>query len=155
HGETSRGRTMNRIETAVLRFIAQNVSTDAFILELTPGKGELTRALLDRGYRRIEAVDIHPENFSVPGVVCRRGNLSERLPFDDGSFDLVISVEGIEHLENQYRFAAEVNRVLKPYGMAIVTTPNITNFASRIRFLLTGFYALAERPSSEFEKNWV
>lgn len=148
---------LSRIEDTVVELVASEFPQrgDLRILELTPGEGNLTRQLLERGYTNIEAMDIHPENFRVSGVRCHKGNLSEPFPFADEAFDLVISVEGIEHLENQYQFAAEVSRVLKQGGHAIVTTPNIVNFASRLRFLFTGFYALATRPSSEFEKNWV
>lgn len=147
---------MSRIESTVLNLIDQiRVPQDAAILELAPGEGNLTRNLVARGYRGVEAIDMHPENFRVPGVKCRRGDLNDRLPFPDRAFDVVISVECIEHLEHQYRFAAEINRVLKDNGVAVITTPNINNFASRLRFLFTGFYSLAARPSSEFEKNWI
>ena len=124
-------------------------------MELTPGQGRLTRLLLDNGYTNIEALDINPENFKVEGVTCHRGDLNKPLPFETNVFDLIISVEGIEHLEHQYQFASEINRVIKKNSFAIISTPNIVNFASRLRFLLTGFYSLAERPSSEFSKNWV
>lgn len=146
---------MSRIEARVLRLVREAADSRVSILELTPGEGNLTRSLLAAGYSNIEALDLHPENFRVDGVKCHRGDLNRPLPFADGSFDLVISVEGIEHLEHQYQFASEVHRVLKAGGFAVITTPNIANFASRIRFLFTGFYALATRPSSEFEKNWV
>ncbi len=146
---------LSRIEKTVLNVITANVTDQSLrIMEFTPGEGHLTKALLDAGYKNIETMDIYPENFKLKEVKCHKGNISEPLPFADALFDLVISVEGIEHLENQYGFAAEINRILKNNGYLIITTPNITNFASRIRFLLTGFYALAARPSSEFEKNW-
>ncbi len=147
---------MNRIEGKVMGIInAHFPQKDIHILELAPGEGGLTRALIESGYTNVEALDINPERFEVKEVKCHRGNLSEPLPFESGTFDVIIAVEGIEHLENQYMFASELNRVLKDDAYAIVTTPNIINFASRIRFIMTGFYALAARPSSEFEKNWV
>lgn len=146
---------MDLTEQKVLGLIKTYIpNKDAQIMELTPGEGNLTRALIDEGYTNIQALDIEPENFKVDGVTCHKGNLNDLFPFDSASFDLVISVEGIEHLENQYQFASEINRILKNDGYAVITTPNINNFASRIKYLFTGFYALAERPSSEFEKNW-
>lgn len=40
------------------------------------------------------------------------------------SYDLVVSVEVLEHVEEDERFVSEVNRVLKPGGRFIMTTPN-------------------------------
>ena len=125
------------------------------ILELGPGEGMLTKELIDAGFSNVEAMDMYPENFKIENVRCHKGNLSEDLPFEDDSYDLVIAVEAIEHLENQYHFASECARITKQNGAVIITTPNITNFASRVRFFFTGFYSLATRPSSEFQKNWV
>jgi len=146
---------MDLTENKAFTLITENLTNkDIKILELTPGEGNLTKALLNKGYRNIQAMDIDPDNFKVKDVVCHKGNLNDLFPFDSNSFDLVISVEGIEHLENQYQFASEINRVLRDNGHAIITTPNINNFASRVKYLFTGFYSLAERPSSEFEKCW-
>lgn len=47
-----------------------------------------------------------------------------RLPFADGSFDLVVSIDVHEHLLRPDMLAAEFFRVLKPGGRAVVTTPN-------------------------------
>ena len=145
---------MNRIETKVSEIVISNFTDRKIrILELAPGEGGLTQALIDNGYANVGALDINPQRFEAEGVKCHKGNLNEPLPFESNSFDLIITVEGIEHLENQYQFPSKLNRVPKENAHTIITSPNIINFASRIRFLMTGFYALAARPSSEFEKN--
>lgn len=147
--------SMNRIERTVVRYVARQFGNRTIrILELCPGAGHLTRALIAEGYSSIEALDIDPDAFDVPEVTCHKGNLSDPQPFSDGSFDLVICCEGIEHLEHQYAFVKECNRVLAPGGSLVLSTPNGTNFASRLRFLMTGFYALSTRPNNEFSKNW-
>ncbi|MDE5622282.1 MAG: class I SAM-dependent methyltransferase, partial [Alistipes sp.] len=46
------------------------------------------------------------------------------LPFDDGSFDCVISFQVIEHIERDAEFVREIHRVLRPGGRFVVTTPN-------------------------------
>lgn len=46
------------------------------------------------------------------------------LPFEDASFDCVVSFQVIEHIEDDGRFVDEVYRVLKPGGLFIVSTPN-------------------------------
>lgn len=62
----------------------------------------------------------------------RAGKLSygagdlERLPVRDGSIDLVVALEVIEHLDRPERFLAEAARVLAPGGAAVLSTPNRT-----------------------------
>lgn len=46
------------------------------------------------------------------------------LPFEDESFDAVISFQVIEHIERDETFVAEISRVLKKGGCAIISTPN-------------------------------
>jgi len=45
------------------------------------------------------------------------------LPFDDASFDLVISGQVLEHVEEPARLVREMGRVLRPGGMVILTAP--------------------------------
>lgn len=143
---------MSRLERKVFSLLG-DLPPGGRVLELAPGRGALSRALAERGHR-VEALDYHPENFGPrAGVNLVRGDLDSPLPFGDASCDTVVCCEGIEHLEHQYAFARELARVLRPGGRLILTTPNINNAASRLRFLLTGFYSLAVRPSSEFSRN--
>ena len=48
----------------------------------------------------------------------------ERLPFPDGTFDLVLSHEVLEHVGNDRLAAAEMVRVLRPGGRAVIFVPN-------------------------------
>jgi SAM-dependent methyltransferase len=45
------------------------------------------------------------------------------MPFDDGSFDVVIASEILEHIPDDLRAMDEITRVLKPGGLAAVTVP--------------------------------
>ncbi|MBC7186581.1 MAG: class I SAM-dependent methyltransferase [Calditrichaeota bacterium] len=44
--------------------------------------------------------------------------------FPDNSFDVVVSIDCLEHLHEERPFLAELYRVVKPGGTAIVTVPN-------------------------------
>ncbi|MBA2734774.1 MAG: class I SAM-dependent methyltransferase [Acidobacteria bacterium] len=46
------------------------------------------------------------------------------LPFEDKSFDAIISFETVEHLEQRAGFLAELRRLLAPKGTCIISTPN-------------------------------
>ena len=63
------------------------------------------------------------DSITVPGY---RVNLEETpLPIPDETFDVVLCCEVIEHMDVDPMFMlSEVNRVLKPGGVLIVTTPN-------------------------------
>jgi SAM-dependent methyltransferase len=64
------------------------------------------------------------------------------LPYRDASFDLITCTEVIEHVEHYRRTFREIFRILKPGGTLVVTTPNVLNLRSRIRYLLFGFFSL-------------
>ena len=50
--------------------------------------------------------------------------VGERLPFTDGSFDLVFSHEVVEHVDDDRAFAAEMVRVTRPGGHLAIFAPN-------------------------------
>lgn len=50
---------------------------------------------------------------------------------EDNSFDTIVSFQVIEHVKADGQFLAEIFRVLKPGGKAILTTPNIKKTLSR------------------------
>ncbi len=51
------------------------------------------------------------------------GNLPP-LPYTDSSFDSVVSFQVIEHIQDDAMFLREIFRVLRPGGIALLTTPN-------------------------------
>ena len=63
-----------------------------------------------------------------PRVDVRHGNLAE-LPLADGSVDVVVNFQVIEHLWNQPQFVAECARVLRPSGALLMSTPNRITFS--------------------------
>jgi SAM-dependent methyltransferase len=48
----------------------------------------------------------------------------EKLPFDTNSFDIVVSIDVLEHLKQDHPFLKEVHRILKSNGEFLVTVPN-------------------------------
>jgi SAM-dependent methyltransferase len=90
----------------------------------------------------ITACDIFPEYFRYPAIACQRIAPDGRLPYEDGSIDIACSLEVVEHVENQFAFARELFRILRPGGLALVSTPNVLNVNSRWRYLHSGFAVL-------------
>jgi SAM-dependent methyltransferase len=53
------------------------------------------------------------------------------LPYADASFDSVVSFQVIEHIRDDGYFLKEIHRVLRPGGIALLTTPNRPQSLSR------------------------
>lgn len=52
-------------------------------------------------------------------------------PFEDDTFDSIVTFQVIEHVKKDEEFIKEIHRVLKPGGTALITTPNIKMTLSR------------------------
>lgn len=63
-----------------------------------------------------------------PALAAVKGDL-QHLPFEDGSFEVVVHLQTIEHLHDQPGFVRECARVLRPAGTLVVTTPNRLTFS--------------------------
>jgi SAM-dependent methyltransferase len=48
--------------------------------------------------------------------------VAERIPFEDGYFDIVVSVNSLDHVQDVGRVAAEIKRVLRPGGTFVLLT---------------------------------
>ena len=112
------------------------------------GEAALTQALMDAGFDA-HGADLDTQAEERLGSAFTKVNLDQPLPWADGAFDAVFSTEGIEHLENHFSFLREVCRVLKPGGVLVLTTPNITALRSRVRFFGSGFFGRDSRPLNE------
>ncbi len=109
----------------------------ARILILGAGAGAFDQRLIDNGYSNILAVEYYKDIY-VPKMEVVSRDLNE--DFNDlGIFDVVIAIEIIEHIENQFHFMRQVNDLLASDGFALVTTPNVESVISRIKFFLRGY----------------
>ena len=114
------------------------------ILDVGCGSGfiasEMTKRYnLDRKNFYLIDIDnylIFPEN---KGMNFFSSDISfSKLPFANDSFDIVLSSQVIEHLENPFNYLREIERVLKPGGYFILSLPNGWNIFSRFLFLFKG-----------------
>lgn len=141
---------MTVIQRAVLEHATTlGLAPGARVLDAPCGESPaLTLALIEWGYNAVGA-DVDPQAERYLGNAFARVNLDASLPWPDETFDAVFSTEGIEHLENHYLFLREMCRVLKPGGVLVLTTPNITALRSRVRFFGSGFFGRDSRPLNE------
>jgi 2-polyprenyl-3-methyl-5-hydroxy-6-metoxy-1,4-benzoquinol methylase len=136
------GNAAKNAHTVVLRELLARVSAGARVLDAPCGDGSLAAEMSAAGLV-VTGLDIDSPA-RAEGFEFRRADLSAPLPIAAAAVDVVVSVEGVEHLERPFDFVRECARVLPPNGLLIMTTPNISSLRSRWRWFLTGFHHKAK-----------
>jgi SAM-dependent methyltransferase len=143
----AKGWSVPATSRGVLGLVADLDWSHARLLDVGAGRGAFCKLLADwlrqeRGLEpreRVQACDLHPRSFDVDELECAPIGPDGRLPYADGSFDAVVSLEVVEHVEDQFAFLRELARVTRHGGRVVVTTPNVLSLQSRLRTLVTGF----------------
>jgi 2-polyprenyl-3-methyl-5-hydroxy-6-metoxy-1,4-benzoquinol methylase len=142
-----------RIYASILKRVpALGLPRCAKILDAPCGDGEVSIELAKLGFEisGVDMVDeLLPEARAALDGRFRLADITRQLPWPDASFDLILCIEGIEHLEDAFSFIREMHRLVKPGGILIVTTPNVISLRSRMRFFSSGFYNCDPRPLDE------
>ena len=118
------------------------------IVDVPCGSGAFVQRLKDHDYHHVYGIDIE-DGLEIDHESFRQGDMTDRLPLDDESVDTLVCIDGIEHIDRQQDFIAEVIRVLRPGGEFIVSTPNISSIRSRLKWLLTGHHHKCNSPLDE------
>ncbi|MBN1793565.1 MAG: class I SAM-dependent methyltransferase [Candidatus Omnitrophica bacterium] len=132
-------------------------------LELLEGAGGVRGRFLDAGCGggvflpelsrysdRLYAIDIH-RNLAAVEQMCKNEEIKAHfscaslkdIPFQDETFDTVISISVLEFVDDLERAVAELKRVLKKSGRLIVGFP-VLNYVTRLGYFLIGCF-IAEK----------
>ena len=99
---------------------------DARVLDVGTSTGTNLRMLRDGGFTNVTGLDLSDEAIRFcreKGLgTVRKGDVCDT-PFEDASFDLILATDIIEHVEDDARALAEIRRVLRPGGHALLTVP--------------------------------
>lgn len=113
---------------SIWRNTAENIPTTPRVLDFGCGNGAEVKYLLDKGldafgcdikFKEGDFVE-HLHNMNRIRIIDAQNYV---LPFPDDYFDLVISNQVLEHVQNYDETASELRRVLKPNGLGIHLFP--------------------------------
>lgn len=100
------------------------------IKQFKPGITKLLDIGCGTGYFLTKAADIADDLYGIDPATyeCTRFDdiikgTVENVPFADNTFECVICLDVLEHIENPKQGLAEICRVLKPGGIAVITVP--------------------------------
>jgi SAM-dependent methyltransferase len=98
------------------------------VLDAASGPGTGTEYLVRAGAKQCIGIDIDEASVCAarrlyPSAEFRKGSVLE-MPFENESFDVVVSFETIEHIVEQERFLDECVRVLRRGGIFVCSTPH-------------------------------
>lgn len=120
-----------------LRYLKPN----QFILDVGCGTGYGTK-MLNQIHQDVYGIDVSKEainyaqrNYTGPIYLISN---AENIPFKNESFDVVISFESIEHLQNPEKGLKEMNRILKDGGLLFISTPNPRHLGNILKNRLLG-----------------
>ena len=117
------------------------------VLDVGCSSGYLARPLREAG-ARVVGIELDPAAAAEARAVCEAvvvGDVeSVDLPFEPGSFDVVLCGDVVEHLRDPGAALARLRPFLRPGGRLVVTTPNVANWAIRLS-LLAGRWRYTDR----------
>jgi 2-polyprenyl-3-methyl-5-hydroxy-6-metoxy-1,4-benzoquinol methylase len=117
------------------------------VLDIGCSSGYLARPLVQRGCIVI-GIEQDAEAAEAAREVCAEVLVGDaetmELPLDQGSFDVLLCGDLIEHLRDPERFLARIRPLLRPEGRLVLTTPNVANWSVRLG-LLVGRWRYTER----------
>ncbi|HUZ28137.1 MAG TPA: class I SAM-dependent methyltransferase [Solirubrobacteraceae bacterium] len=97
---------------------------DAVVLDAGCGSGRTLEELVD--YGEVHGIELDPGAASLAplrGAFDVQIGRLEELPWDDSTFDLITSLDVIEHTADDRLTLRELRRVCKPGGWLLVTVP--------------------------------
>jgi SAM-dependent methyltransferase len=122
------------------------------LLDIGTHRGDFAALVAERvGATRVAGIELLEEHAAVARargyeVVC--ANVDDGLPFGDAEFETVHANQVIEHVRRSDDFLREVRRVLKPGGLALISTNNLSSWHN-VGALALGYQPMPAHVSDE------
>ncbi|MBP9759478.1 class I SAM-dependent methyltransferase [Candidatus Dojkabacteria bacterium] len=119
--------TNKRLKVVFEDLLSKKELQNIKFLEVGCGLGYFSNKAFKMG-AKVTGIDIGPKLVKINKKLTPKGTFvvssASKLPFKDNTFDVVLSTEVIEHVDNQKEALKEMCRVLKKNGVLVITTPN-------------------------------
>jgi 2-polyprenyl-6-hydroxyphenyl methylase/3-demethylubiquinone-9 3-methyltransferase len=134
------------IESCINRAFGKGALRQQEILEVGCGGGLICEHLAQRGtiaegidpsFAALEAARKHIQHSNLGHIVHFQQGYAEKLPYANGSFSVIVSLDVLEHVQDLNATIQEISRVLAPGGIFIFDTINRT-FLSRLALIWIG-----------------
>jgi 2-polyprenyl-3-methyl-5-hydroxy-6-metoxy-1,4-benzoquinol methylase len=135
--------------------MAKDFAVGKTVLDIACGEGYGSAVLAEVAVR-VYGVDIAPEAIAHAKTKYQRPNVEflagscAGIPLADGTVDLVVSFETIEHHDEHEAMFAEIKRVMRPDGMVIVSSPDKLEYSERANH--ANAYHVKELYADEFQR---
>jgi len=140
---------MNLNKSNILNLLERN--GDAKLLDLGCDEGTWTlkvaKKIQTMNYYGLDIVDERLNEAKLKGVIIQKGDLNQKLPFEDEFFDCAHANNVIEHLHNTDLFISEIYRILKKGGYCVISTENLASWCN-IFALMLGWQPFSITPIS-------
>jgi len=109
---------------AVLAKLLKQFGTPGRALDIGAACGGNTRVLNENGWNAtaLDYSSTGPQICRERGVTAVQGDAT-RLPFAQGSLDLVVAYDVLEHIDEDTKVVQEIHRVLRPGGHFLAAVP--------------------------------
>lgn len=125
-----------RLDAYLAERFARPLASFASVLDWGCGAGRLTRHLVRLCQGGVTGLDIDPDNIdwcatALPGARFAVGPLYPPLDCADGAYDLVTAISVFTHLDEptQFRWLAELQRVVRPGGLVLASVQGLAQMA--------------------------
>ena len=128
-----------RLHSDIFEILQPFLKDKKKVLDFGCGQGAFSQRMVDLGMT-VDASDI--DTGQIKASVNRKIeiDLNREIPAGTftGKYDVILAIEIMEHLQNPWKYLSDCSKLLEAGGIIVLTTPNISNFISRLRFFMRG-----------------
>lgn len=126
-------------------FFAGQFVQNKVVLDIACGSGYGSLYLSEKEAKKVVGVDNSQDAIDYAKSKYQKQNIEfliengEATSFKDDIFDVIVSNETIEHVNNQENFLKEIKRILTKEGVAVISTPNASTTTEKNIFHIKEF----------------